>query len=270
MIKNITCTFFLLISISLYSQVEKLNNYKYIIVPDKFHFVKSKDGYSTSSLTKFLLKKKGFEVYLSNDTFPEELNSNRCLSLEASVVDNSGMFKTKNQIVFKDCYKKEIFKTEVGVSKEKEYRKAYHEAIRDAYNSMSKFSYTYKPSKVNVISNNGVKNDNFTTATPTIKVVEKPIIISRPIVTPNVNKTKIKKEVVVSSSLDILYAQPKINGFQLVNMKPEVVFIVLKTNVEDVFIIKGKNGILYKNGDNWFSEFYENNQLVRKEYQIKF
>ena len=85
-----------------------------------------------------------------------------------------------------------------------------------------------------------------------------------------IDKTKIKKEVVVSSSLDILYAQPKINGFQLVNMKPEVVFIVLKTNVEDVFIIKGKNGILYKNGDNWFSEFYENNQLVRKEYQIKF
>lgn len=262
--KNITYTFFLLISISLYSQVEKLNNYKYIIVPNKFEFVKSKDAYSTSSLTKFLLKKKGFKVFLSNDTFPEELNSNRCMALEASVVDNSGMFKTKNHIVFKDCYKKEIFKTEVGVSKEKEYRKAYHEAIRNAYNSMSKFNYTYKPTKVNVVVNKDVKSDNSTIAAPTIKVVEKPIV------TPVVNKTKIKKEVVVSSSLDILYAQPKINGFQLVNMKPEVVFIVLKTNVEGVFIIKGKNGILYKNGDNWFSECYENNQLVRKEYQIKF
>ncbi len=49
-----------------------------------------------------------------------------------------------------------------------------------------------------------------------------------------------------------------------------MVFLILKTNVKNVFIIHDKNGILYKLGENWVAEFYEKNQLVTKEYQIKF
>jgi hypothetical protein len=70
--------------------------------------------------------------------------------------------------------------------------------------------------------------------------------------------------------VDVLYAQTKNNGFQLVNTALEVVFLILKTNVKNVFIIHDKNGILYKCGENWIAEFYENNQLITKEYQIKF
>ena len=64
--------------------------------------------------------------------------------------------------------------------------------------------------------------------------------------------------------------QAKANGFQLVNTTPEVVFLLLKTNVKDVFVIKDKNGILYKVGDVWIAEFYENDRLTTKTYLIKF
>ena len=57
-------------SLILVGQEINLEKYKYIVVSDKFHFVKTIDGFQTSSLTKFLLKKKGFQVYLSNENFP--------------------------------------------------------------------------------------------------------------------------------------------------------------------------------------------------------
>jgi hypothetical protein len=252
-------------SISLFSQVEKLNNYKYVIVSEKFDFVKSTDEHQTSSLTKFLLKKKGFNVFLSNEKLPEELSANRCLALNVIVLDKSGMFTTKNYIQFSDCYKNVIFTTKEGKSKDKEYRRAYHEGIRNSFNTMSNFDYSYTPLEKN-------------TATEKEAILQEKLKIERPIVkttpkvflTPAVNIKVSKQKKIASNSLDILFAQPKNNGFQLVNMKPEVVFVILNTNVKDVFIIKDKNGIIYKKGDNWMSEYYENNQLIKKIYQIKF
>ncbi|MFT4577172.1 MAG: hypothetical protein ACI9SI_002114 [Polaribacter sp.] len=54
--KNIFTLAFLFFLFSLHSQ-EKMNNYKFIIVSEKFDFFKKSDMYQTSSLTKFLLKK---------------------------------------------------------------------------------------------------------------------------------------------------------------------------------------------------------------------
>ena len=82
------------------------------------------------------------------------------------------------------------------------------------------------------------------------------------------------KKVIVNTELpidkNILYAQPITNGFQLINTKPAVVFQVLKTKLKDVYIIKNKNGILYKNENNWVAEYYKNNALIVESYQIKF
>ncbi|MGY8910777.1 MAG: hypothetical protein ACKVIG_13095, partial [Flavobacteriales bacterium] len=66
MIKKTIFLLMLLVSNSLLSQQTNLNKYQYIIVADQFDFLKEVDQYQTSSLTKFLLEKKGFEVFLSN------------------------------------------------------------------------------------------------------------------------------------------------------------------------------------------------------------
>ena len=73
-----------------------------------------------------------------------------------------------------------------------------------------------------------------------------------------------------SNPIETLYAQVKPNGFQLVNTKPAIVFEILKTNLIDVFILKGKHGIMFKNKNIWIAEYYENDQLVVKQFDIKF
>ncbi|WP_298780611.1 hypothetical protein [uncultured Polaribacter sp.] len=241
---------------SVFSQ-NTTNNYKYIIVPEKFDFLKKTDEYQTSSLMKFLLKKKGFEVFLSNEKFPAELAANKCLALFTDIKDASSMFSTKSTIQIKDCSGKLIFSSKQGKSKEKAYKKAYHESIRNAYNTMSDFSNTYLSSNIEEIK----KPKN---------IIDKPV--GKTIIAPQIIKVKEleQKGKVIKKESKLLYAQPNANGFQLVNMTPKVVFIILKTNVKDVFVIKDKNGILFKNNSYWLAQYYENNQLVEKEYQIKF
>lgn len=262
MIKKIAFLFVLFMSSSIFSQQVNFDKYQYIIVPDKFDFVKKTDQYKTSSITQFLLKKKGFKVLLSNEQLPEELNNNRCLALFANVKDESSMFTIKSIIEIKDCSGKILYASEVGKSKEKEYKKGYLESIRKAYETMTDFEYSYNSSLVDVKKEEKkevVIADKMITKTPVVAV------------TPDVKIEDIKEKTIVSSTVDVLYAQTTDNGFQLVNTTPEVVFLILKTNVENVFIIKDKNGILYKLADdNWVAEFYENNVLVTKAYQIKF
>jgi hypothetical protein len=253
-----------LVSASGFGQEINFDKYQYILVPDKFDFVSETDQYQTSSLAKFLLEKKGFKVFLNSDKLPEDLQINRCLALFVAIKDESSMFTIKNTLEIKDCFGKILFSSQEGRSKEKDYKKGYQEAIRNAYNTMTDFNYSYNPALVDVKKDK--KNELFiadidsTTSTKTQKVV----------MTPNVEIGTIKEKTILSKTVDILYAQTKNNGFQLVNSAPEVVFLILKTNVKNVFIIQDKNGILYKLGENWIAEFYEKNQLVTKEYQIKF
>ena len=240
-----------MISTSVFAQ-KQINNYKYVIVPSKFDFAKKVDEYQTSSLTKFLFNKYGFTALLSSDKLPDDLAKDRCLALTATVRDESNMFLTKSILELKDCSNKTLFSTKVGKSKDKEYKKAYHEAIRDAFKSIQSLMYKYIPVKNTVIE---TQIENVTTINePKVIKIEKPII------------TKEVNEVVTSS----LYAQSIINGFQLVNTKPEVIFQIVKTNVKDVFIIKNKNGIMYKNEALWVAEYYKGDIKVIENYQIKF
>ena len=64
MFKQISFFILLFIGTSLFSQQSKLDKYQYIIVPDKFDFVKTTNEYQTSSLTKFLLRKKAKDINL--------------------------------------------------------------------------------------------------------------------------------------------------------------------------------------------------------------
>ena len=74
------------------AQTINFNKYQYVIVDSKFDFVRQVDGYRTSSLTKFLFKKKGFITYLDNEEYTDELAKNGCKALYAEVKDVSGFF----------------------------------------------------------------------------------------------------------------------------------------------------------------------------------
>ena len=128
-----------------FAQKNNINSYKYILVPSQFEFQKSEDAYQVNSLTKFLFNREGFTVYMTNETIPAELANNSCMALKAIVVNNSGMLTTKMQLKLVDCYNNSVYVTDEVTSKEKDYKKAYHEAIRKAFEEIEELNYKYAP-----------------------------------------------------------------------------------------------------------------------------
>ncbi len=120
----------------------QLNDYKYIIVPKRFDGFKQENQHLTSTLIKHLFTQKGY-LAVYDDQFPDDLNSNRCLGLNVKLDDTSSMFTTKSTLVLFDCKGKEIFITQEGKSKKKEYKDAYHESISEAFESFATLDYNY-------------------------------------------------------------------------------------------------------------------------------
>ena len=154
---------------------QSLNNYKYILVPRKYDFQKASDTYQINSLTKFLFNKAGFTTYYTDEHFPEDLASNRCLALTAVLKSDSGLFKTKAQYDFVDCNNKVVYTTTETFSKEKDYKKGFHDAIRKNFVEINGLNYSYKPKK-EVIQTKAVEADKVTAKENVIKqkIVSKP------------------------------------------------------------------------------------------------
>ena len=264
--KNIILVLFLIISsLFVFGQEKNVNNYKFIVVPDRFDFLKQKDEYKTSSLTKFLLKQNGFIVVLNSEQYPKDLTDNPCSGLKALVLDKSSMFKVKVVIELRDCSNRLLYTSEEGVSRLKEYKKGFQEAIRNAHASM--IDVVYEPFLLEPI---GKDKKEIVTVNPVLveEVKEVKLEVELPVIN-NIEAAQISpiNNIALSTTL---YAQPKENGFQLINLKPQVVFVILNTSVKGVFVIKDKNGLLYKKGENWIAEFYEGGEIVVKKYSIKF
>ena len=171
---------------------------------------------------------------------------NRCLALTGVVVDDSGMLITKMYVELRDCNNKIIHTLPVGRSKSKDYKKAYHEAIRESFLGLKSLNYKYTPEKE--ISSSPKNN------------AENKVVSALP-----------NKEITVSSgSEELLYAQPILNGFQFVYTKPVKIFEILKTENPDIYILKNRKGILYNRSGLWRAEYYANGKLITKNYRIKF
>lgn len=133
--------------ISFASVAQDLNSYKYVIVPEEYDFTKEPDKFQLNSLTKFLFDKYGFEAYLENEELPEDIKRNRCKALFADVENESSLFVTKLVVVLKDCQNKKVFVSEEGRSREKDFKIAYQEALRDAFESIAALNYNYEPTE---------------------------------------------------------------------------------------------------------------------------
>ena len=265
-----------------------LNEYKYVTVPNKFDFLKSDDQYQLNSLTKFLFKKEGFKTLFGGDVRPEELIKSSCLGLTTKVKNISGLLNTKLVIELLNCRNETVFTSIEGRSKEKDYKKGYHEALRNAFKSITQLNYSYEPVKMLDVPETQVEKEKETipeevkeavAVKETNEVVKTIAIKEEDKVINNIEEHEvkdIKKEVVVKelseleASTNLLYAQANLNGFQLVDSTPKVVYILLNTSRADVYILKNKNGILFKKDDQWIVEYYEMNELVKRVLEIKF
>jgi len=241
---------FTLLSLAGHSQAS-LNNYKYVIVPERYSFSKEDNQYYLNTTTKTLLDQKGFVAFVGNKELPPAVAGNRCNALIAEVVTNNSMFTTKLTLLLKDCQGNVIFKSKEGKSREKEYPIAYNQALADAFASLNELPYKYDSTAATqpqqVVAT--------TTAPPSA-----PTPASAP---------------VPSASVDItgtLYAQATANGYQLIDTSPKKVLGLLKTSLQDCFIAEGgpSSGMVFKKDGEWFFEYYKDSKLVSQKLVIKF
>ncbi|SFN28071.1 hypothetical protein [Salegentibacter flavus] len=125
-------------------KAQNLNEYKYIIIPESFEFSKEKNQHQLNSLLKFLFEREGFETLMNKESRPEDLQRDNCLGLDANVVEDSGLFTTRMRITLEDCHGNLIFTSEEGTSREKDYKTAWHESLRQAFESVEALNYNFE------------------------------------------------------------------------------------------------------------------------------
>ena len=103
---------------------QKLNAFKYAIIPEKFSFLKEKNQFNLNELLKFGMIKYGFEPFYDTDILPNDLsNENKVL---VDVLQNNSIFSTNVTIVLKD-FKNNILHTSIeGKSREKNLDVSYN------------------------------------------------------------------------------------------------------------------------------------------------
>ena len=222
---------------------QNVNNFKAVIIPLKFDFIRSNNQYRLCTISKAHLTTAGFTAYYSNEILPKEY-SDRCDLLYYDIVKENAFLATKMYIELKDCTGKLIYKSETGYSKEKDTELAYSDAIKKAFVSVSNLHYKYDNS---------------------------PVVEMRSEVAPTV-VSSVPTTVVEKSTSDLLYAQATATGYQLVDASPKVMYKLYKTSRSDLFIAtKGISvGVLIQKDNQWFFEYYESNTLVSEKVAVKF
>lgn len=221
-----------------------------MVVPVKFDFLREENKYNLNTLTKIMFEKYGFVTYMSDQKLPDEVALNKCKALYGTLESDSGVLSTALYVTIRDCDGKVVFKSQRGVSKIKDFKQAYYDALRQAAGSLESLNYQYEPKDI-VAAANEMKSTPTQDAVPVENTVAKPVEVS--------NQSQ-------------LFAQPIANGYQLVDMTPKVVLKMYKTSQQDNYTAQGdgKNGVVFKKGNEWFFEYYQNDKLVSEKLNIKF
>ena len=237
---NTSIVIFFIFKTSLAAQTD-LNQYKYVSVPDRFDFMKTNDQYQISSLTQFLLNKKGFNVLESIENYPSDLASNSCLLLDMNIEKIKGFLKTKLEVQFINCKKEVVFRSAIGISKEKDFKMAYHQALRAAFDSIEGLNYNYEASATIDISA-PIETSTAVIPKPIVQTPSAPVVAAS---VDSVDSPELPKTLIVSTAY----------GYDITDASGRVLFSIHPTMEEGIFIIDKLPGIAYKRGKRWVREY---------------
>lgn len=246
----------LIISVLLLPLHAQFDAFKYVVVPVQFEAFPQANQHKTSTLIKFYLEQYGYPaVYDLGKS--ETLEASPCLGVYTQFNDDSNLFSTKVSLTFVDCEGKIVFETQEGRSKEKDYQKAYKEAIEQAFLSFNGKGYTYRPpaaaQDAMVVTQ--------TEASANIPPPPPPAVGTATVASAR------------QSPEEVWYAQAIENGFQLVDSSPKIRMKLLKSSRENTYIavVDGQaDGTVYLNGDTWIHEFARDGEIRQTPLNIKF
>jgi hypothetical protein len=235
---------------------QSINDYKAVIIPLKYEFMKTDNQYRLATLSKQNLTKAGFEAFYSNEQLPDGY-TDRCQVLYIDVVKDNAFLVTKLIVQLKDCFGQIVYTSEVGKSREKEYEIAYKEALDNAFKSVSALHYKYSGNPVATSKTPApAKAAVATTAVTTVAATQISASASPDLKDPN-----------------LLYAQPTESGYQLIDKTPKVVMKLFKTSQSNVYIATKDNvqgSLILKEDGQWYFESYQNDKLVSEKIVVKF
>jgi hypothetical protein len=114
-----------------FSYAQKVSDYKYIALPEKFSGFKN-EQYKMDVLLSKTLKQKQYVVVSGNRSmWNVEANSNPCSVLNADVINDSGFLRNKVVLEFKDCNGK-VVGSQKGSTPIKEYEAGFQDALKQA------------------------------------------------------------------------------------------------------------------------------------------
>ena len=250
----------LLITLTCYATAqEKLNNYKYVLIPAKFEFQNTENQYNINLLLKYKFQQMGFDAYLDTDELPRELKTNSCLYIKPLVIVNSTMFKNAVSVKMFNCDNELLFETQEGMSREKSNKTSYNVALRKSLKSFEDYHLEYVEKSV---ASKNIALEPVLNAQKEVVVLEAEITGS-----------EIKNSLQVSTSESENYLIAKSTPLGLIltySLSKKVAYSLLATKLKDVYVIENGNGIVYKNESVWVRE-YMDNQIMTIEYlEIKF
>ena len=236
-------TIFSAFSAKAQSDINRINYFKYVVIPAQFKFQDEQNKYLLNSLTKHLFNEENYVTYMDIEKKPKDLTFNKCLALYVDVISESESFfslQTQLDLILKDCNGEVIFKNS-GHSKIKSFKESYQDALKDAFTPLKNFNYAY----------NG-KNTYDSSSLYTENVNEKENgVIEKP---KENNKPSVEDQLVGSYSLlNEKYTVSKIEaGYILINDETgnKKAFINITSNHSILFNSDDINGTLIINDKN--------------------
>lgn len=123
---------------------QKVSDYKYVSVPDRFTTFKGDYGLE-DVLTKALKSKKYIVLATSKDQWPWEAKDHSCNVLNANVISVKSFFTNKLVLEFKDCNNKTVLESK-GSSDIKEFEEGLADALNVALKNVGVSNPTNTPS----------------------------------------------------------------------------------------------------------------------------
>ncbi|MDR6460622.1 hypothetical protein J2786_003756 [Chryseobacterium vietnamense] len=107
---------------------QKVSDYKYVAVPEKFQTFNGDYGLK-NSFVKALTERKYIILPIIKDNWPSEAKINYCNVITADVLNDKSIFKNKLILQFKDCNNNLILESK-GSSNIKEFEEGLGEALK--------------------------------------------------------------------------------------------------------------------------------------------
>lgn len=139
-----TLIIILLVGLQSVQSQENINNYAYVVVPEQFHFQKEANAYQLNSLSQFLLKRAGMKSFIDTEQIPSELLGVDCGGLRMKLNKESSAFRIKLSFELLNCRNQIVFKSKLGTTIEKDFKKGYQESLRNAFKSFEALNYKFE------------------------------------------------------------------------------------------------------------------------------